>query len=69
MLSVQENLPVEFSTTLLAKFAEVVSRYPAGKQKSARRLENSAVLVEFSGSTACRPSLFARVCAYIILYI
>ena len=35
MLSVQENLPVEFSTTLLAKFAEVVSRYPVGKQKSA----------------------------------
>ena len=35
MLSVQENFPVEFSDTLLAKFAEVVSRYPAGKQKSA----------------------------------
>ena len=35
MLSVQENLPVEFSEQLLAKFAEVVSRYPAGKQKSA----------------------------------
>ncbi|WP_149914793.1 NADH-quinone oxidoreductase subunit NuoE family protein [Sphingobacterium cavernae] len=35
MLSVQENLPVEFSTSLLAKFEEVVSRYPAGKQKSA----------------------------------
>jgi NADH-quinone oxidoreductase subunit E len=35
MLSVQENLPVEFSEKLLAKFAEVVNRYPAGKQKSA----------------------------------
>ena len=35
MLSVQENFPVEFSDTLLAKFAEVVSRYPVGKQKSA----------------------------------
>lgn len=35
MLSVQENFPVEFSDALLAKFAEVVSRYPAGKQKSA----------------------------------
>ena len=35
MLSVQENLPVEFSEQLLAKFAEVVSRYPTGKQKSA----------------------------------
>lgn len=35
MLSVQENLPVEFSESLLAKFAEIVSRYPAGKQKSA----------------------------------
>ena len=35
MLSVQENLPIEFSEQLLAKFAEIVSRYPAGKQKSA----------------------------------
>ena len=35
MLSVQENLPVEFSAALLAKFAEIVTRYPAGKQKSA----------------------------------
>ncbi|WP_159636575.1 NADH-quinone oxidoreductase subunit NuoE family protein [Sphingobacterium composti Ten et al. 2007 non Yoo et al. 2007] len=35
MLSVQENLPVEFSASLLAKCAEIVTRYPAGKQKSA----------------------------------
>lgn len=35
MLSIQENQTVEFSTILLAKFAEVVSRYPQGKQKSA----------------------------------
>ncbi|MCA5003973.1 NADH-quinone oxidoreductase subunit NuoE family protein [Sphingobacterium bovistauri] len=35
MLSVQENLPVEFSATLLVKCAEIVSRYPVGKQKSA----------------------------------
>lgn len=35
MLSIQENQPVEFSTALLEKFAEVVSRYPSGKQKSA----------------------------------
>lgn len=35
MLSVQENLPVEFSASLLAKCAEIVNRYPAGKQKSA----------------------------------
>jgi len=35
MLSVKENMIVEFSTVLLEKFAEVVSRYPEGKQKSA----------------------------------
>lgn len=35
MLSVKENMVVEFSTTLLDKFSEVVSRYPEGKQKSA----------------------------------
>ena len=29
------NVPVEFSTQLLAKFADKVSRYPEGKQKSA----------------------------------
>lgn len=34
MLSVKENKPVEFSAALLEKFAEVVSRYPEGKQKS-----------------------------------
>lgn len=35
MLSVQENQPIEFSTALLEQFAEIVGRYPAGKQKSA----------------------------------
>lgn len=35
MLSVKENMIVDFSTELLGKFAEVVSRYPEGKQKSA----------------------------------
>ena len=35
MLSVQENKPIEFSDVLLAKFGEIVSRYPVGKQKSA----------------------------------
>lgn len=34
MLSVQENQPVEFSAILLEKFAEIVGRYPVGKQKS-----------------------------------
>lgn len=34
MLSVQENQPVEFSVVLLDKFAEIVRRYPEGKQKS-----------------------------------
>lgn len=35
MLSVKENLIVEFSPELLRKFGEVVERYPEGKQKSA----------------------------------
>lgn len=35
MLSVQENQPVEFSAALLEQFAEIVGRYPEGKQKSA----------------------------------
>ena len=35
MLSVKENMIVEFSADLLSKFSEVVSRYPEGKQKSA----------------------------------
>jgi len=30
-----EQKPVEFSTDLVTKFDEIVSRYPAGKQKSA----------------------------------
>jgi len=35
MLSVKENMIVEFSADLLGKFSEVASRYPEGKQKSA----------------------------------
>jgi len=37
MLRVEDTAaaPVEFSQELLAKFAEIVSRYPQGKQKSA----------------------------------
>lgn len=35
MLSVKENLMVEFSPALLSRFAEIVERYPAGRQKSA----------------------------------
>ena len=38
MLRVEDtipNIPVEFSPELLSKFADVVSRYPEGKQKSA----------------------------------
>ncbi|WP_293935389.1 MULTISPECIES: complex I 24 kDa subunit family protein [unclassified Sphingobacterium] len=35
MLSVKENLIVEFSAELLNQFSDVVSRYPADKQKSA----------------------------------
>ncbi|RZK50810.1 MAG: NAD(P)H-dependent oxidoreductase subunit E [Pedobacter sp.] len=35
MLKIEEQPPVNFSSELLAKFDEVVSRYPAGKQKSA----------------------------------
>ena len=35
MLKVEEQTPVQFSSELLAKFDEVKSRYPEGKQKSA----------------------------------
>jgi len=35
MLSVKKNEPVEFQDTLIAKFDEVIQRYPEGKQKSA----------------------------------
>ena len=35
MLKVEEQQPVEFSSTLVERFDEIVSRYPAGKQKSA----------------------------------
>src|SRR5690554_1374238 len=35
MLSVKDNEQVEFSAELLAKFAEIVARYPEGRQKSA----------------------------------
>ncbi|WP_442589388.1 NADH-quinone oxidoreductase subunit NuoE family protein [Pedobacter sp. AW31-3R] len=35
MLKVEEQQPVEFSSALTAKFDEISSRYPEGKQKSA----------------------------------
>lgn len=35
MLSVKHNEIVEFSSTLLNQFAEVVARFPEGRQKSA----------------------------------
>ena len=35
MLKVGEQLPVEFSSELLASFGEIVARYPEGKHKSA----------------------------------
>ncbi|RRN77392.1 NAD(P)H-dependent oxidoreductase subunit E [Pseudoxanthomonas sp. SGD-10] len=35
MLRVEEVQPVEFSKELVAKFDEIVSRYPEGRQKSA----------------------------------
>lgn len=35
MLKVEEQTPVQLSSELLAKFDEVKSRYPEGKQKSA----------------------------------
>lgn len=35
MLRVEEQQPVEFSSALISKFDEIVSRYPAGRQKSA----------------------------------
>lgn len=35
MLKVEEQQPVEFSSTLIAKCDEIVKRYPEGKHKSA----------------------------------
>ncbi|WP_276091184.1 NAD(P)H-dependent oxidoreductase subunit E [Pedobacter sp. JY14-1] len=35
MLRVEEQQPVEFSSALIARFDEIVKRYPEGKQKSA----------------------------------
>ncbi len=35
MLSVKQNESVEFPATLLARFGEIVARYPEGRQKSA----------------------------------
>ncbi|MGN7205323.1 NADH-quinone oxidoreductase subunit NuoE family protein [Pedobacter sp. SAFR-022] len=35
MLKVEEQQPEVFPETLIAKFDEIISRYPAGKQKSA----------------------------------
>lgn len=35
MLKVEEQQPVEFSPALIAKFDEIVKRYPEGKHKSA----------------------------------
>jgi len=35
MLSVKDNEPVEFTEAMLGKFAEIVARYPEGRQKSA----------------------------------
>lgn len=35
MLSVHEHKDIEFSSDMLARFDEIVQRYPAGKQKSA----------------------------------
>ncbi|WP_257666649.1 NADH-quinone oxidoreductase subunit NuoE family protein [Parapedobacter tibetensis] len=35
MLNVKHNEPVEFTEEMLGKFAEIVARYPEGRQKSA----------------------------------
>lgn len=35
MLSIHEHKDIEFSSEMLARFDEIVQRYPAGKQKSA----------------------------------
>jgi len=34
MLKVEETQPVEFSATLIAKFGEILTRFPEGKEKS-----------------------------------
>jgi NADH-quinone oxidoreductase subunit E len=54
MLRVEDTelIPVEFSAGLIAKFDEIVSRYPAGKQKSALLPILHLVQAEFGWTSA-----------------
>ena len=53
MLKVEEQQqPVEFSSALVEKFDEIVSRYPAGKQKSALLPLLHLVQAEFGWTSA-----------------
>jgi NADH-quinone oxidoreductase subunit E len=53
MLKVEDTgVPVEFSPALLAQFADIVSRYPQGKQKSALLPILHLVQAEFGWTSA-----------------
>ncbi len=52
MLKVEETQAVEFSSALLAKFDEIVTRYPEGKQKSALLPLLHLVQAEFGWTSA-----------------
>ncbi|MBY0245748.1 MAG: NAD(P)H-dependent oxidoreductase subunit E [Sphingobacteriaceae bacterium] len=61
MLKVQEH-KAEFSTDLIAKFDEIVKRYPAGKQKSALLPILHLVQAEFGWTSA---AAMDKVAAYL----
>jgi NADH-quinone oxidoreductase subunit E len=62
MLKVEEQQPVEFSSNLIAKFDEIVARYPAGKQKSALLPILHLVQAEFGWTS---PSAMDKVAEYL----
>jgi NADH-quinone oxidoreductase subunit E len=62
MLKLEEQQPVEFSSNLIAKFDEIVARYPAGKQKSALLPILHLVQAEFGWTS---PSAMDKVAEYL----
>lgn len=62
MLKVEEQQPVAFSSALLAKFDEIVKRYPVGKQKSALLPILHLVQAEFEWTS---PAAMDKVAEYL----
>jgi len=64
MLKVEEQQPVELSADLIAKFDEIVARYPVGKQKSALLPLLHLVQAEFGWTS---PSAMDKVAEYLTI--